>query len=810
MPDQVNQNSVSLPRINLIGKDIPFDVFTYIPYSAAEKYGVIPFYADERVLRIAVSNPEQVKKNFGTSLLEIGKKISRKIEIYQTEQASLVSALGQYKEKTTKVSPPPVKPVAVPINGVQTQVPQPPLFKLGQSVAFNYLRRVPLQFAKDNRLVSVDHVPPNIYWFLTDGTKDNVLTRVMPYLEEKNKIKIHLLKVAPKDLDDLLVYYTQKSADYAKEKAEQEAAAKAEEERKQKDPEAEKKHTEALENAMQGKSYLNGNKGDDKTVTLAQGVVVPDIQATIIDTQEEKSGIAGIFQKISQNISVRSEPILNDSTDNNVSAKKLTGDDLMRAVHKASTEAAEKSGVKEEVHKSLDMSKDKIDTNVDDPVKQMTDKQTDLAKQNTATDEDNPDIGRHLSKPVENLDELKEHIKRGFIPAIVAAIVSYAIHEKASDIHVECFEDEVRVRYRVDGQLMDVIKLPPDIHAAMVSRIKILSKLKLDETRVPQDGRFDVEVNDKQIDLRVSIMPTVHGEKVVMRILEKSKGVTSLEELGLMGRGYKNLLDSINKPYGVCLAAGPTGSGKSTSLYAILNLIATSNVNVITLEDPVEYEMKGVNQSQIRPKIGFTFAEGLRSVLRQDPNIIMVGEIRDGETANMATQAALTGHLVLSTLHTNEATGAVPRLTNMGIEPFLIASSVNVVMGQRLVRRICQHCKVEVNMPQGVRDHIVQEVDAIANISEMDYARVSPPFKFYQGVGCEHCKGKGYQGRIGIFEVLKMTEAIEDLTLKRASAAQLQEQAQKEGMITMYQDGLLKVAAGLTTLDEVLRETANK
>jgi type II secretory ATPase GspE/PulE/Tfp pilus assembly ATPase PilB-like protein len=242
----------------------------------------------------------------------------------------------------------------------------------------------------------------------------------------------------------------------------------------------------------------------------------------------------------------------------------------------------------------------------------------------------------------------------------------------------------------------------------------------------------------------------------------------------------------------------------------VLHRIATPNLNVLTLEDPVEYEVKGINQSQIRPKIGFTFAEGLRSALRQDPNIIMVGEIRDGETATMATQAALTGHLVLSTLHTNDASGAIPRLTNMGIEPFLITSSLNISLGQRLVRRICENCKTEVNLPQGARDQVHAELEVIRQVSALDAARIKDDFTFYQGTGCKECQGKGYNGRLGIYEALSMSDAIEELTLKRASSTAIKEQAQKEGMITMYQDGLLKVVSGITTLDEVLRETSNK
>ena len=415
-----------------------------------------------------------------------------------------------------------------------------------------------------------------------------------------------------------------------------------------------------------------------------------------------------------------------------------------------------------------------------------------------------------MPKPVESHEELKAIVQKGFIPRLVAAILSFAIHEKASDIHIEAFDDEVRVRFRIDGQLIDIVKMAPDVHAAMVSRIKILSRMRLDESRVPQDGRFDVEFDHARVDLRVSVMPTVHGEKVVMRLLDKDKSIVSLDSLGVQGLAFRNLIDSVTKPFGICLATGPTGSGKSTTLYAILNRIATPNVNVITLEDPVEFEMKGINQVQVRPRIGFTFAEGLRAVLRQDPNVIMVGEIRDGETANMATQSALTGHLVLSSLHTNDAAGAIPRLSNMGIEPFLITSSLNCALGQRLVRRVCPKCKQEMMLPPSIKDKLAKDLAIIKAANPLDAKRVPDDWHVYQGTGCAECGGTGYKGRLGIYEVLSMNEEIEDLTLKHAPGSQIQEAATKAGMLSMYQDGLLKVVSGITTLDEVLRESTSK
>ena len=398
-----------------------------------------------------------------------------------------------------------------------------------------------------------------------------------------------------------------------------------------------------------------------------------------------------------------------------------------------------------------------------------------------------------------SVDDLAKVVRKGFIPQTVAAIIALAITRGASDIHIEPLREYVRLRYRVDGILREMVRFPAELQAPVLSRIKILSKLKIDEQRIPQDGRFDVTYQGKEVDLRVSTLPTVHGEKAVMRVLDKSTGIMTLEKLGMSGQSFERIKRNIVKPYGIILATGPTGSGKSTTLYAILARISTPQVNVITLEDPVEYEIPGVNQTQVKPKIGFSFAEGLRSVVRQDPNIIMVGEIRDGETAQMATHAALTGHLVLTTLHTNDAAGALPRLVNMGVEPFLITTSINAILAQRLVRKICPTCKEKITVPETVQAELLKELGTLKH----------PEPAFYRGKGCKECS-EGYRGRIGIFEVLEMSEAVEQLAVQRAPASKIQETAVKEGMITMKQDGILKVFQGSTTLDEVLRVTQSE
>ncbi|MBI4948464.1 Flp pilus assembly complex ATPase component TadA [Candidatus Berkelbacteria bacterium] len=426
-----------------------------------------------------------------------------------------------------------------------------------------------------------------------------------------------------------------------------------------------------------------------------------------------------------------------------------------------------------------------------------------LASEQTKSLE-NENLDALIQKEVTSIQELANVYKKGAIPEIIASTIFLAIRMKASDVHLESEKETVRVRYRIDGILHDVLRVPGFLSSPLISRVKILSKMKIDEQRVPQDGRFDVIIDRHQVDIRVSTLPTVHGEKVVMRLLDKSAGILTLEQLGVTGTNFDRLVENIDKPFGIILSTGPTGSGKSTTLYAILNRISKPGVNIVTLEDPVEYELPGINQSQVKPQIGFNFADGLRSVLRQDPNVIMVGEIRDLETAAMATHSALTGHLVLSTLHTNDASGALPRLINMGVEPFLITSSINAVIAQRLVRKICDNCKEHVELPSAVKDF------ALKHISEIPTGQLKNINKeqltFYHGKGCAKCSN-GYLGRIGIFEVLPMTPGIEALANRKVPASELKNQAIKEGMITMMQDGLIKALKGITTVDEVMRVT---
>ena len=396
-------------------------------------------------------------------------------------------------------------------------------------------------------------------------------------------------------------------------------------------------------------------------------------------------------------------------------------------------------------------------------------------------------------------DTISSVIKEAPIAKIVSTILEYAVKSRASDVHIEPQEDRMRVRYRIDGILYERLSLPIGVREAVISRIKILSGMKIDEHRTPQDGRFNFKVGQEEVDLRVSVLPTAFGEKIVMRLLKKSGGVPTLQELGLRGTSLRALEAAILRPHGIILVCGPTGSGKTTTLYSVLTKLNTTRVNILTLEDPIEYQIAGTNQVQINPDVGLTFASGLRSFLRQDPNIILVGEIRDQETTELAIQAALTGHLVFSTLHTSNAAGALPRLIDMGAETFLLASTITASLGQRIARKICDTCKTSYNPPL----EIISEIRK--NLGDLMSNTPDNQVKLFKGTGCDKCGHSGFLGRIGIFEVMPISENIAKLILRRADSATLEKQSVAEGMITIKQDGYLKVLDGLTTIDEVLR-----
>lgn len=415
--------------------------------------------------------------------------------------------------------------------------------------------------------------------------------------------------------------------------------------------------------------------------------------------------------------------------------------------------------------------------------------------------------------------DIKTIVQDSPISRALSTVLEYAVKSRASDVHIEPLEKSLKIRCRIDGVLREVMQLPKSIEPALVSRIKILSNLKIDEHRIPQDGQFTVRVSDKEVDLRIAISPVVWGEQVVIRLLDKAGNLFDLEQMGYAGRSLRTIRKGIKRPNGMVLTSGPTGSGKSTSLYALIKEIKTDAINIVTLEDPVEYKMDGVNQIQVNTDVGLTFANGLRSILRQDPDVVMVGEMRDGETANLGVQAALTGHLVFSTLHTNSAAGVLPRLLDMGIEPFLIASTVNTIIGQRLVRRVANRrdaywsTPLETQMIKETVGHLLPKTkEEVANISaDLGYKDLplagQTAYTLVKGRDTP-ATPHGYAGRAGIFEVMDVTEAIQNLIVKRATSAEIQHKAIEQGMITMRQDGYLKALTGITTLEEVNRVTS--
>lgn len=417
-------------------------------------------------------------------------------------------------------------------------------------------------------------------------------------------------------------------------------------------------------------------------------------------------------------------------------------------------------------------------------------------------------------------NDIKTLVQDSPISRALSTILEYAVKSRASDIHIEPLEKALKIRCRIDGVLREVMQLPKSIEPALVSRIKILSNLKIDEHRVPQDGQFAVKVGDKEVDLRIAISPVVWGEQVVIRLLDKSGSSFNLEEMGYAGRSLRTIRKGVKRPNGMILTSGPTGSGKSTSLYALIKEIKDDTVNIVTLEDPVEYKMDGVNQIQVNAEVGLTFASGLRSILRQDPDVVMVGEIRDAETANLAVQAALTGHLVFSTLHTNSSAGVLPRLLDMKIEPFLIASTVNTIIGQRLVRRVANKRDAYWSSPLETKS-ILDNVGHLLPKTKEEVAQISADLGYKDlplanQTAYTLVKGhdtpaspRGYSGRAGLYEVMDITEEIRSLIVQRSTSAEIQRKAVEQGMITMRQDGYLKALQGITTLEEVNRVTSD-
>ncbi len=406
----------------------------------------------------------------------------------------------------------------------------------------------------------------------------------------------------------------------------------------------------------------------------------------------------------------------------------------------------------------------------------------------------------------EEKDETIESVIKGApVSRIVAVMFKAAVDQNASDIHIEPYGNVSRVRFRVDGILRTSITLPLFLHAAVVSRIKVLANLKLDETRIPQDGRIRMDVSGRPVDFRVSTLPVVDFEKVVMRILSADAAIPTLEALGFRTEHVEIIKSEIRRPHGLFLVSGPTGSGKSTTLYTVLSMRNEEGINIITLEDPIEYYLKGANQSQIRPEINYSFATGLRSILRQDPNIIMVGEIRDSETAELSVHAALTGHLIFSTVHTNDALGVTPRLIDLGVESFLLSATLNVAIAQRLARRICQHCRAEIEVTPDARKFVETEIFRVPKKYMAD--RDPQTVKLYRGAGCTHCAMTGYLGRVAVCEIMMVTDTMRKLIESGFPGDEVKKEAAAQEMLTIKQDGILKALDGYTTIEEVMRVT---
>lgn len=402
---------------------------------------------------------------------------------------------------------------------------------------------------------------------------------------------------------------------------------------------------------------------------------------------------------------------------------------------------------------------------------------------------------------------LQNSIVAGDIPMILELSMRFALDNGASDIHIEPTRNMVRIRVRIDGVLQLVVEYPLNLHPGIVSKVKIMAQVKIDETRIPQDGRITTFVGEKEVDMRVSTLPTPNGEKIVMRVVDKSKKIPSLDTLGYTGTNYERLLKNITKPNGVILTSGPTGSGKTTTMYSVMGVLNKPDVNIMTFEDPIENQMDGLNQSQVRSDIGYTFAKGLKTALRQDPDIIMVGEIRDKETIDIAIEASLTGHLVLSTIHTNSAIETITRILNMGVDDFLIVSAINIIIAQRLARRLCEHCKESYAPDFAEQERIKRAFEVFTPYKELDMEKMKhPEFFCAKEGGCPKCDGKGYKGRVGIYEVCEMSEELKKGIMSGLPAFELEKIAKQEGMITLEQDALIKTMVdGIMPLEEVFK-----
>lgn len=746
---------LKLPYVELRNVRIPDDLKQIVTEKIAKKFGIVAFSLDEGMIRIAVSRPSDILTGFQGGLKDLFDKRKLEVELFITGETDFNEIVKQYRQNDK--SPLLMKKGSLPV-----------IFLRNQMIGDNYLKKFPKEFVAKYRLVVFDQNKRGHYLIACEQPDSPITMKILDFIKKENGVNIEKFATSREDIEYVLKKISGNAA----------ADAKA----------ISAVQPDSREEFLKNRVKNTGNEGPESKSAikgLLDGLIETGPDFTI-DEVEAESPEAG--PEAEQTTTAVASPEIKKTE--NIIEKKDEGKEFK------TTETTSQPIKKTEVTTTGNFADEETASS--------------NAEGNTSepTDSDENNLGSLIKEDIINEKMLDEVVKEGSIPKIVAAVINYALLKKASDIHVEPENKSLRIRCRVDGILKDAVRAPLKFHPPFISRIKILSKLKIDEARIPQDGRFDVQFKNHEVDVRVSTLPTVHGEKVVMRVLDKSQGILSLEDLGMQGSAFEETNLAIEKPYGIILSTGPTGSGKSTTLYAVLNRISVPGVNIVTLEDPVEYEIPGINQCQIKPEIGFTFASGLRSILRQDPNVIMVGEIRDAETAGMATHAALTGHLVLSTLHTNDTAGALPRLINMGVEPFLITSAINLVIAQRLVRRICPKCREEIKVPQKLMDELLAEMAKIPASNTKDKERIPAELKLYHGKGCSECT-QGFKGRVGIYEVMTITPAIEELAIAKRPANEIKETAIKEGMITMRQDGIIKAFSGQTTVDEIFQAVIN-
>lgn len=785
---------LKVPFISLSNVQLPDEALAIIPKKVAIKFGLIPFDVKNGLVRLAVCKPADLLVNYSSGLKKIFENKNLAIEIFITGESDFNEVVKQFnKSKSSNLL---LKTGSLPVIQLRNF-----------DIPVKFIKKIPMEFIEKYRLVVFGENVMGDYLIACQNSDTVVTKKVLQYIEKTNKVKLEVYATSEEDIDYVIAHY-------GEQKNEPEIAPEKEEapliDKNKVVPE--KENNKGQFNFSLDQLFKNPNN-------TAPGITIDSVRDSDVSAPVKTEKNAPKMEsrvEISDETGETNSPSLheyNKEPSESIDSDLMTQQNNKRFDPKMVSQKLSIQNIETETPKEPEINPEITDV----PEKEVSDVPT---PEQVASNEQKKislgknimeakDLGLLLNGDIKDEKELEAVVREGYIPKIVAAILSYALNKKVSDIHIEPQSKVLRIRIRIDGVLIDTIKMPLKLQPPITSRIKIISKLKIDETRIPQDGRFDVVLGNREVDVRVSTLPTVHGEKIVLRVLDKSQKILSLEDLGMQGTGFDKTIEAIAKPWGIILSTGPTGSGKSTTLNAIINRLNTPGVNISTLEDPVEYETPGVNQTQVKPEIGFTFAAGLRSLLRQDPNIIMVGEIRDGETAGMATHAALTGHLVLSTLHTNDTAGTLPRLINMGIEPFLITSSMNLVMAQRLIRKICPKCKEEIKLPQKLLDEVKEAISLMPKNNMKDIERIPKDFKFYYGRGCDECT-QGYKGRVGLFEVMTMSSEIEDLAINKRPSDEIKQAAIRGGMITMKQDGIIKALQGITTIDEVLQATIDK